>query len=63
MKMKMKSVVMLSSFSGWAKKDENVLVFASHDVVHGPQDTMWHFILELELRLQILVVNYTCNSI
>jgi len=47
--MKMKSAFILSIFSGWAKEDENVLVFASHDVVHGPQDTMWHFIFELEL--------------
>ncbi len=47
--MKMKSAFILSSVSGWTKKDENVFVFTSHDVVHGPQDTMWHFILELEL--------------
>jgi hypothetical protein len=37
MKMKMKSAFILSIFSGWSKKDENVFVFAFHDVVHGPQ--------------------------
>jgi len=45
----MKSAFILSIFSGWSKKDENVFVFAFHDVVHGPQDTMLHFIFELEL--------------
>ncbi len=46
--MKMKSAFILSIFSGWAKKDECTF-FASHDVVHGPQNTMWHSIFELQL--------------
>ncbi len=41
---------------GWAKMDENVLVFATHDVVHGPLDITWQF-TQLELQLQILVAN------
>ncbi len=43
-------------FQWLAKKNENVVVFVIHDVVHGPLDIMWHFI-QLELRLQILVAN------
>jgi hypothetical protein len=39
MKMKMKSAFISSNFSGWANIDENV-VFVTHDVVHGPLDTM-----------------------
>jgi len=49
MKMKMKSAFISSNFSGWAKKDENVIVFAIHDhVVHGILNTTWHLI-QLEL--------------
>jgi hypothetical protein len=33
--MKMKSALILS-FNGWAKIDENVIVFVTHDVIHGP---------------------------
>jgi hypothetical protein len=32
------------------KKEKNVVIFAIHDVVHGPLNTMWHFI-QLELQL------------
>jgi len=39
MKMKMKSAFISSNFSGWANIDEHV-VFVTHDVVHGPLDTM-----------------------
>jgi hypothetical protein len=38
------------SLPGWAKMDENVLVFATHNVVHGPLDITWHF-TQLELQL------------
>ncbi len=44
MKMKMNSAFRSSISSGWAKIDENVVIFESHDVVHGPLDTTWHFI-------------------
>jgi len=26
-------------FSGWARIDENVVVFVTHDVIHGPLNT------------------------
>jgi len=35
-------------FSGWAKIDENVVVFVTHDVIHGPLNTTRHLI-QIEL--------------
>ncbi len=35
-------------FNGWTKINENVISFTTHDVLHGPLDTMWHLI-QLEL--------------
>ncbi len=37
-------------FSGWARIDENVVVFVTHDVIHGPLNTTWHF-FQRELQL------------
>jgi hypothetical protein len=35
-------------FNGWTQKNENVIIFTTHDVVHGPLDIMWH-LNQLEL--------------
>jgi hypothetical protein len=35
MKMKMKNALISSIFNGWAKIDEDVIDFVTHDVVHG----------------------------
>jgi hypothetical protein len=35
-------------FNRWVKIDENIVVFVTHDAIHGPLDTMWHLI-QLEL--------------
>jgi hypothetical protein len=37
-------------FSAWARIDENVVVFVTHDVIHGPLNTTKHFV-QLELQL------------
>jgi hypothetical protein len=49
--MKMKSAFISSIFNGWAKKNENVVVFATYDVIHGPLNTKLHLIqLECDYR-------------
>jgi hypothetical protein len=44
MKVMMKSGCTSSIFSGISKIDENVVVFATWDVVHRPLDTTCHLI-------------------
>jgi len=34
MKMKMKNALISPIFNGWAKINDNVIVFVTHDVVH-----------------------------
>jgi hypothetical protein len=48
--MKMKLPIISSIFSSWAKIDENVIVFATCNVIYGSLDTMWDLI-QLELQL------------
>jgi hypothetical protein len=36
MKMKMKNVFISFIFGGWVKRDENVVVCVTHDMVYGP---------------------------
>jgi hypothetical protein len=51
MKMKMKTTLIYHSFlMVGQKKNENVIIFTTHDGVHRPLDTMWHLI-QLELWL------------
>jgi 1,4-alpha-glucan branching enzyme len=55
----MKNALISSTFNGWAKIDENVVVFVTHDAVHGKHHMASYLIW-------IAIVNpsckYTCNQ-